>query len=318
MARTFDGVNDVIEFGLGALNVASPVTCAAIIRKTRVDASGTFMAIFYVAPVAGTPGYGIGINAADNQLAYIRDNSNTRSAAVTITTAESWVFVAIVKTAAAAPRFHKYVYSTNAWTQDTTGVTTDHTTPGVTAIPTIGAYVSLANDYEGDAAVVGSWDRALSDSEIMALPHNLLAWRTAAPKGLWVLDQSVTTQKVPDQSGNGSNENSITGTSIATSSSPGPSTYGGVIIPAGVSGGVSKVATLPWQSFGAASSNVLGEVPTTAAIPRVWEDTAGPTVSDDSSLGVGVGDVWIDITNQAGYWCTSNAVGAAVWKKVTP
>jgi len=45
---------------------------------------------------------------------------------------------------------------------------------------------------------------------------------------------------------------------------------------------------------------------------------AAPTVNDDSSAGFAVGSFWIDVSADDGYWCMDAAVGAAVWKKITP
>lgn len=45
--------------------------------------------------------------------------------------------------------------------------------------------------------------------------------------------------------------------------------------------------------------------------------TAAPTVNDDSGDGYGVGDLWLDETNDKAYTCLDAAVGAAVWEIVT-
>lgn len=44
---------------------------------------------------------------------------------------------------------------------------------------------------------------------------------------------------------------------------------------------------------------------------------AAPTVNDDSSAGYGVGDMWIDETNDKSYIALDVTVGAAVWTEVT-
>jgi|SaaInlV_125m_DNA_1040241.scaffolds.fasta_scaffold00836_10 hypothetical protein len=43
--------------------------------------------------------------------------------------------------------------------------------------------------------------------------------------------------------------------------------------------------------------------------------TLAPTVNDDSSLGFGVGSLWIDATNDKAYNCVDATAGAAVWNE---
>lgn len=51
--------------------------------------------------------------------------------------------------------------------------------------------------------------------------------------------------------------------------------------------------------------------------PRVWRDqTAAPTVNDDSGKGYRIGDIWVDTTNDNSYILQDTTQGAAVWTHV--
>ena len=69
------------------------------------------------------------------------------------------------------------------------------------------------------AALVEATERVRVQVE--ALAGSLQAWYQVQPKGLWVLDQAATTQKVPDWTGGGANESALVGTTVGTSSVPG-------------------------------------------------------------------------------------------------
>lgn len=50
-----------------------------------------------------------------------------------------------------------------------------------------------------------------------------------------------------------------------------------------------------------------------ATTSRPWVSASDPSVSSDSTLGVRVGDTWVNSATQNIFTCTSNAAGAAVW-----
>lgn len=47
---------------------------------------------------------------------------------------------------------------------------------------------------------------------------------------------------------------------------------------------------------------------------RPWTSASDPSVSSDSTIGVRVGDTWINTATQNMFTCTSNAAGAAAWR----
>lgn len=74
--------------------------------------------------------------------------------------------------------------------------------------------------------------------------------------------------------------------------------------------------SLPWDVAGSSVTTVLGDLPTTAGVQRVYPtQTRAPVTTDDQTQGYAIGDAWI-YNNQA-WWCVANATGAALWKLVT-
>ena len=137
---------------------------------------------------------------------------------LTLTASDGWALIAFTKAAGTTtPRFHKYVFSTNAWTHEAAATTiADPTTPGTN--------VRLGGG-SGPLGTATSRSRAagtppLTDAQIESLPFSLASWFQVSPKGLWLLDQQATSQLVLDLSGGGANESSRTGTSVATASVP--------------------------------------------------------------------------------------------------
>jgi hypothetical protein len=64
----------------------------------------------------------------------------------------------------------------------------------------------------------------------------------------------------------------------------------------------------------------FGEIDSNAEYPlkNNLNATTGPDVTDDSNAGYEPGSQWVNITGDMAYVCVSAAVGAAVWKSITP
>lgn len=215
MARNFVRTTvDQIKLNLGALNFAGPVTAAAIVRSTT---DGSNLGWYRAGSGAGAS---IMLSTTTvNKLRYSNQSAQVDSPTITLVIADGWCLIAISKASGtAAPRYHKYVFSSNAWTHESSGSTiADPTTPGTSAwIGSLGA----STGWDGDIAVVGTWNAVLSDGQIESLPFSLKSWHQLAPKGLWLLDQQAITQKVHDLSGNGATENTLTNTTVSTASVP--------------------------------------------------------------------------------------------------
>jgi hypothetical protein len=120
-----------------------------------------------------------------------------------------------------APRYHKYVMNTGAWTHST-GATTlgAGTTPGASGTWRFGQWqtTDFAN---GSMAAAAAWSgRNLSDAEAESLAGGFTAWWSLNPGAFWMFDQSVTTQAVADLTGNGANQSAITGTTVVLDGLP--------------------------------------------------------------------------------------------------
>lgn len=221
MARTFGGATThVAVVSIGATNVVmGPGTIAAIIRITGSTPAASYGLYHAGSASSGTSRWWFVISNADKLgLGF---SASTPVSLTSVTSADGWLLVAASKaTGTVAPRFHIYKYSTNAWVhENSAGTNANSGTPATNS--RIGNVTEASNSFQGDIAVCGVWSVVLADDQVESLPFTLAAWFTAAqPKGLWVLDQDTTSQKILDISGGGANESSLTGTSVATTSVP--------------------------------------------------------------------------------------------------
>ena len=209
---------NVLTLSLGALGFSSGMTLARIWKRAATDAGGRYG--LWIGTDSGASRLAIGQNG-DALRAVI--GSNTRDSTNAGVTADGpWVMQAVTKaTGTVVSRAHKYDYSTNAWVHEDMAVTlANNTTPTGSAYLMNRPTASTAAACSGDHAVYGVWDTPLTDAQIENLPFSLAAWFQVQPKGLWVLDQQATGQKVVDLSGGGANESALTGTTVSTLSVP--------------------------------------------------------------------------------------------------
>jgi hypothetical protein len=212
MARTFVKASlEKVTLSLGALNFIPPFTCAAICTRA-VDAS-----VHAWLRIGGTDGSAhiCRLNTS-NQIEYSIGTGSSHGT-TTAVAADGWMLLAASKnTGTVAARLHKYKFSTNAWVHEDGTATLAN--PGT---PTANAWIgSSPASYDGDIAIVGVWNAVLSDAQVEALPFSLASWFQVTPKGIWLLDQQATAQKVRDLTGNGANESALTGSTVSTSSVP--------------------------------------------------------------------------------------------------
>jgi hypothetical protein len=217
VARTFDDVDDVIRWSIGGLSgTTANATIVAVLRR---GSDTTFDTILGLHDSGGTAQQWLQIEDVDRlQFGHAAAN---QTSSFTVTSADGWVLVAAGKNAGSAtPRFHKYVYSTGTWTHSNAGGTlTDGSSPGA------GGYAETSQAgtdlFSGDLAAVAVYTGTnLTDAQVENLPFSLAHWHEAPPTAMWVLDQASTTQNVPDLTGGGAGQTSLTGTTVATSSVP--------------------------------------------------------------------------------------------------
>lgn len=217
MARTFDGADDVIRFSIGGLSGQTAAgTWAAICRRTN---DVNFHSILGLHNSGATNTHYFQITPTDN-LVLGANGVGEATSAFTVTSADDWVVVAATKVSGTTtPRFHKLVCSTGAWTHSAgSGSFANGTGPGATGY----AETSWQGGdlFQGDIAAIGVWSADMSDAQVESLAYSLTSWWQVAPAAVWLLDQSATTQAVPDLTGGGANQSSLTGTTVASSSVP--------------------------------------------------------------------------------------------------
>lgn len=221
MARNF-AAGSYIKFGVGGLaSIAqSASTMAAIVRRNANLSSDTIIS-FETASLSELTFF-IG-NSSDDLLRWCTQAGTADTIPISLTTAEGYALVAVNKAAGTVnPRGHKFVYGTNTWSHADSATTAPDTATISGGFVQIGRLYTVSTfDFVGDIAIVGAWTRSLSDAEIEQLAFSLHAWKSSAPDGLWLLDQSDTGQAVLDWSGGGSNQTSLTGTTVSTTSVPG-------------------------------------------------------------------------------------------------
>jgi hypothetical protein len=217
MARNFAGADYIIT-GIGGLVGigSSGHTLFAICRRAANGAWHTPISIETSANSSK-----LAMQFSDTDKIQLIIGSSNKDTTVGISSADNWVLAAVTRASGSSvPRGHKYVYDTNTWTHTDAGAASGGDSTDLT-----GGRVQLGrwqttDFFNGDIHLGGALKRALTDGELESLPYTLLAAAAAAPDGLWLLDQHATTQTVIDLTGNGANQTSLTGTSVATTSTP--------------------------------------------------------------------------------------------------
>ena len=219
MPRLFDGVNDWVKLSLGQCNVTFG-TMAAMVRR---NADGVLHSLWNTVDSTGQTRLSLALSAG-NEIRWGSDppGGSALSPTIRVVAADGWSLVVVGKaTGTATPRFHRYKFSTGVWTHENASGTVGN----ANAVPggnlELGANSNGASTFlNGDMEVVGCWGRVLSDQEVENLAFGLPGWLSAAPNGLWLLDQSLTTQKIIDWTVGGANESVLTGTAVGTVNAP--------------------------------------------------------------------------------------------------
>jgi hypothetical protein len=216
-ARHFTSASvESISLSLGAMAYAfGPASAACIFLNPASLAAATLIG----AGSNTSIGWRFNLTGATGALRIFSNGSAIGAA--TGTSVSKWYFGGVSKaTGTVAPRFHLYDYVTNTWVHENGGTVANSSSPG-TRVCLGSAGDTTTTPFNGDIAAAGAWNVVLSDAQFESLAYDLNAWwAPAQPKGLWLLDQDAVAQKVIDQSGNGSNQSGITGTSLGTSSVP--------------------------------------------------------------------------------------------------
>lgn len=216
MARLFNGTTDRIKLAPGGAPAGIAGTIAVIARPTSITQGQLVNAGDGV-----THDWEFSIGAGNNGALHAwNDAVDFYSPTTAYVVANEWQLFAYCKASGSAlPRWHQYRYSTGVWTHGSDATARADGSVTVTEVD-IGGSPIFADAFPGDIAIVGLWADVLADQDIESLAFSLLPWFAHTPRGLWLLDQDKTTQKVVDFSGGGANEAVLTGTSISTNSVP--------------------------------------------------------------------------------------------------
>lgn len=215
MARTFSGT-DKIETAIGSLvgiNMA-PLTLVAIVRR---NANGAWHAPISIETSANSSR--VSMEFSDTNTIQLIFGSSNKDTTVPISSADGWVLAAVSKAGGSSvPRGHKYVYSTKTWTHTDAAAASGGDSTDLTGGKVKFGQWQNTDVLNGDMAVAIAYKRVLTDAEVEMLPHSLPAILWTAPSGLWLFDQAATTTNIIDLTGNGANQTTLTGTSVASSS----------------------------------------------------------------------------------------------------
>lgn len=214
MPRTFvTASSEKIDLSLGGGGSVTGATTLAAIIRTSSD--GSALRTFLRIGSTGTP-Y-VFYRDASNKIGTFTATALPTST-TTLTVSDGWAFVAVTKSSGTTtPRFHIYKYRTNTWAHEAGSASQVSASPGGSSA--IGSNVG-SQYWNGDVAAAGVWAAELTDAQVEPMAYSLAAWWAVQPNGLWVLDQSATSQKVVDLTGNGANESGITGTAVSTGAVP--------------------------------------------------------------------------------------------------
>lgn len=231
MVRLFDGVDDYVKLAASSAidAITAPITIAAIIRRTGTGASfgGNVCALATSADV--NQPMQLRFTTADVLRWVGASNSDGPTLA-----SLAWMFVCVRKaTGTVAPRFSHMIYNAAATVTHTAGASTSGNGSAMGA----GGFVWLGAGAGGATQLcalkihsLAIWDVRLEDVSVEWLPwFPGLHWFAppgnatvpgVAPKAMWMLDQAATGQKVRDITGNGSDENTLVGTSALSLPAP--------------------------------------------------------------------------------------------------
>lgn len=222
MARTFNGTTDVWVGGAGTISANGAHSSLCLHYPTTLGSS-TDKALWAAQAgaeiVAGmfTPlSNALGATGVD-----LGSDSNGDCEANMGITATTWQWLGHSKASGTvAATLHRNVIGSTTWTHTTASGTFANDASAITSI-TVGAMTSAAaTPKDVTVAVWAWWNRNVTSAEIEWASLSLTHLLSTNPTAVIVFDQSATGMKAPDLTGNGSNESSKTGTSVATVSVP--------------------------------------------------------------------------------------------------
>lgn len=218
--RHFNGTSDTIKFSRGACDFTGAVTIL-IHCLPDTGKAGQLAGIYESLNAAGElKNYGVYARETSPKLEI--DNGEPSSEKVGTGPGGyfgegEWSYLVVTKAAGTVKAtWWGRVENKNEWVHGETS----NTVPDALLMGS-GGYMDIGGGgdgffWAGGIASIARWDKALTQAEVEALGaiSHLEELATKGPKGLWLLNQSSPSVPVPDRSGNGAGQISISGTTV--------------------------------------------------------------------------------------------------------
>lgn len=206
--------------GLTSWN-AGANTVAVLMKRTASADQG--VATFHDSAAAMRNGLVIGSGANNNELGYQSNAGGTFVAGQQILTTDDWCVDALTKGAGTvAPIGYKCILGGADSEVTAANNVADHVANDL-SLGSVRFGGAGFGDLSALVAVVGALNAKLTFADIKSLKllwSNWVALFAGAGAGLWRFDQASTSDPVNDQTGNGANQTSLTGTSVNTTDIP--------------------------------------------------------------------------------------------------
>lgn len=218
--RGLDGIDDDVIRAIGALSTFDFGTKAALIKRLSLDTVDVLIGLRTTAASFLSAALLIDFNQFGISEHWNSAFKHPPDASINVW----WLIVVRKGTGAVAPRFSIKNLSTGTWIHGASGTTLGDTTnnPGTDGSVRFSnpdgsapAHIRVAAEAVWNNEVHWAADAA-GDTAIEAagLETALSNWLDEKPSALWGFGQAATTDPVPDYTGNGANQTSITGTTV--------------------------------------------------------------------------------------------------------
>lgn len=213
--------SSVIAFDEGTLDNLpnGAFTFAAIFKRSGSTSDGTQFLASLNAGTNTNQKLAFSYSSTSAMQVTLGGFSRTFGASFTITNATWYCFVATKASGTATPRANLYDYTAGTWAGWTNGNGTLDTNADVITEVQAG---NAPNSFplNGKLAAMGLWSSILADADAETLETAAANWLALTPAAFWLFNQASTATAVTDQTGNGADQVSITGTSVDNADDP--------------------------------------------------------------------------------------------------
>jgi hypothetical protein len=208
----------VVRTAVGACGVTPPLTYVSLVRL-GLASSAEWLIAFQNASHEGAVNWNsFGVEGSE-LLTYPGGQTGYNPPRPNI-----WCLLAVTKaTGSNKAVFYIYRYDTKEWIKkESTGVFTWGFS-GTPAEIQFGLW-NGTEQFKGRYAAAAIFGKQLTEAEVKELAEgsSIQSWLTKSPKGLWMFNQPVVTESVPDSTGNGANQSGRVGTTVFAEEPPIP------------------------------------------------------------------------------------------------